>query len=88
MTAHAKLSKGITLTTIEGKRLLFSIRSGDTYGLNETAAAFVEQMLKTDLAAAAATCASLFDAPVDEIRGDMRALSDELSGLGLIVVGK
>lgn len=88
MTHHAKLSKGITLTTIEGKRVLFSIRSGETFGLNETAAAFLDQMLRTDITAAATACASQFDAPLDEIRSDMQALADELSGLGLIVVGK
>jgi acetylornithine/succinyldiaminopimelate/putrescine aminotransferase len=88
MTTHAKLSKGITLTTIEGKRVLFSIRNGETYGLNETAAAFLDQLLATDLASAANACAAKFDAPLEEIRGDMKALADELSGLGLIAVGK
>lgn len=87
MTAHVRLATGITKTTIEGKRVLFSIRTGETYGLNETAAAFVDEMSATDLESAAKNCATRFDAPLDEIRSDMKALVGELAGLKLLVVG-
>lgn len=86
MTPHVRLAKGITQTTIEGKRVLFSVRSGETYGLNETAAAFLEEALAADLESAAQKCAARFDAPIDEIRADMRTLMDELTGLKLIVL--
>jgi hypothetical protein len=83
---HAKLPKGITSTTIGGKRVLFSVRTGETYGLNETAAFFVEQLLATDLASAVRASVAAFDAPEGELMSDITALADELVGLGLLVV--
>lgn len=87
MNAHATLAKGVRMNTIQGKEVLFSLRSGETFGLNDTAAALLRAMLTSDLESAATECASRFDAPLEEIRGDMKELADELVGMGLIVVG-
>ena len=42
----AKLAKGVSLTEIEGKAVLFAMRTGDTFGLSETAAVFLRALLK------------------------------------------
>lgn len=83
-TPYARLARSVTLTTIEGKRVLFSLRTGDTFGLNESAAALVEAMCAHDLDGAARRCAATFDAEEGELRDDLRALADELVGLGLL----
>ena len=44
---HIRLAPGTTLTIVEGKDVLFSVKSGDSYGLNETAA----RMLRIDATA-------------------------------------
>lgn len=74
----AALSKGVTLTKIEGKDVLFSMRSGDTFGLNETAAFFVRELLKSDFEAALVASAGEYDAPADELRTDMTDLVRDL----------
>ena len=86
MKGHATLSKGISINTIQGKRVLFSLRNGETFGLNDTAAVFLEELLVKDFDAAVTTCATRFDAPREEIRADMTELVGELSNMGLIVV--
>lgn len=74
----AKLTKGVTLTQIEGKTVLFSLKSGDTFGLNDSAALFVKQLLASDFDAAVKACATEFEAPEAEVRGDMQEILDDL----------
>ncbi len=83
---RAKLAKGITLTTIEGKSVLFSVRTGETYGLNDTAAAMLEALLATDSESAAKTCAARYEVVADEIATDLRGVVDELASLKLLDV--
>jgi len=46
---HIRLAAGTTLTTIEGKDVLFSVKTGDSYGLNETAARMLRLGLEAEL---------------------------------------
>lgn len=72
------LSPGTSLTVIEGKSVLFSVRSGESYGLNETAAQMLRLSLEIDLSGTAAQLAQNYEAPVEEIRSDLDALVKEL----------
>lgn len=75
---RVKLAKGITLTLIEGKHVLFSMKTGDTFGLNESAAFMLGALLKTDAHQAIEAVCKEYDAPPDEIRADLTALANEL----------
>jgi hypothetical protein len=79
-----RLSPGITLTHIEGKDVLFSVHTGDSYGLNETAARMLRLALETDLDQAASKLAEEYGASRDEIRGDLDDLVAELTALKLV----
>jgi hypothetical protein len=78
------LSPGITLTHIEGKDVLFSVHTGDSYGLNETAARMLRLALEGDLDEAAARLAEEYGATRGEIRADLDDLVTELTNLKLI----
>jgi hypothetical protein len=88
MSFRAKLGQGITLTNIEGKHVLFSIRTGETFGLNETAAALLQSLLASDFDAAVEECAKRYDVAVDELRADLKGLVDELSEQKLVSIVK
>ena len=46
---HIRLAPGTTLTNVEGKDVLFSVKTGDSYGLNETAARMLRVGCEADL---------------------------------------
>lgn len=78
-----RLAPGTTLTNVEGKEVLFSVRTGDSYGLNETAARMVRLALEMSLDDAAAQLAEEYGAGRDELRGDLGELVGELVQLKL-----
>jgi hypothetical protein len=78
-----RLAQGTTLTKVEGKDVLFSVRSGESYGLNETAARMVRLALETSLDDAAAKLAEEYGAPREELRVDLTELVGELVQLKL-----
>jgi hypothetical protein len=78
-----RLAQGTTLTTVEGKDVLFSVRSGESYGLNETAARMVRLALDMSLGDAAAKLAEEYGAPREELQVDLTELIGELVQLRL-----
>jgi Coenzyme PQQ synthesis protein D (PqqD) len=80
----AQLAAGITLTRVEGKDVLFSVRSGDSYGLNEVAAHMLSLLLETDAASAAGQLAVEYAALEAEIREDLDELARMLAEARLI----
>lgn len=78
-----RLAPGTTLTNVEGKDVLFSVRTGDSYGLNETAARMVRLCLETSLDEAASQLAGEFGVAREELRGDLDELIGELVQLKL-----
>lgn len=81
-----RLAAGTSLTIIEGKSVLFSVKTGESYGLNEVAARMLELGLEGGLAYAAERLAKDYDAPVDEIRNDLDELARDLAQARLIQV--
>lgn len=78
-----RLAQGTTLTNVEGKDVLFSVRTGDSYGLNETAARMVRLALEMSLDDAAVKLAEEYGATREELRGDLDELIGELVQLKL-----
>lgn len=81
---RVRLAQGTTLTNVEGKDVLFSVRSGESYGLNETAARMVRLALEMNLDDAAAKLAEEYGATREELRGDLGELIGELVQLKLV----
>lgn len=73
-----QLAPGTTLTQVEGKSVLFSVKSGDSFGLNETAAEMLRIAREEGLDEAAKRLALEYDAPIAEIRSDLDELVGEL----------
>ena len=81
---HIRLAPGTTLTIVEGKDVLFSVKSGDSYGLNETAARMLRVGLEADLDEAVDRLAEEYGAERTEIREDFEQLVRELVQLKFV----
>ena len=75
---HTRLASGTTLTNVEGKDILFSVKSGDSYGLNETAARMLRLGLEMTLDEAVDRLTAEYGVEREEIRGDCEELIQEL----------
>lgn len=82
---HIQLAPGTTLTTVEGKDVLFSTRTGESFGLNETAAQMLRLAVDIGTSEAAAKLAGEYDAPREELQADLDELVGELVQLKLVV---
>lgn len=80
----ARLSPGTTLTRVEGKAVLFSVRSGESYGLNDMAALMLETLCATDSLRAARRLAQDYAAPEADILNDLAELASSLAELKLV----
>jgi hypothetical protein len=79
-----QLTPGTSLTTIEGKSVLFSVKTGESYGLNAMAAEMLRLCLEGGFDHAAKRLAKDYDAPVDEIRSDIDELARSLVQVKLV----
>jgi hypothetical protein len=79
-----QLTPGTTLTLVEGKNVLFSVKSGDSFGLNETAAEMLKSAREDGMEKAAKRLAQDYDAPIEEIRSDLDELVAELVRLKFV----
>ncbi|MDP1583229.1 MAG: PqqD family protein [Bradyrhizobium sp.] len=80
------MATGTTLTSVEGKDVLFSVKSGDSYGLNETAARMLRLGLEMSLDEAVDRLASEYGVGRKEIRDDFEELVHELVKLKFVQV--
>lgn len=83
---HVRLAPGTSLTDIEGKSVLFSVKTGDTYGLNDTAAEMLRLSIAQGVAQAAEAIARDYDIDVADVRADLDALMRELTALKFVQV--
>lgn len=86
MKRQVKLTPGTTLTDISGKQVLFSVKSGESFGLNETAALMLQLCLEHGPRTAAQQLSTQFDVPADELAGDLDELLQGLAQAGLVQV--
>ena len=83
---HIRLTAGTTLTNVEGKDVLFSVKSGDSYGLNETAARMLRLGLGAELEDVVDQLADEYGVERKEIRDDFETLARELVQLKFVLV--
>jgi hypothetical protein len=83
---RACLARGITLTRVEGKDVLFSVRTGDSFGLNEVGAQMVRLLIESGSQNAIDALAAEYSAPRQTIAEDLDELVTELSRQALLVV--
>jgi Coenzyme PQQ synthesis protein D (PqqD) len=83
---RASLSKGTTLTKIEGKDVLFSVKTGESFGLNEMAAQMLGVLFKFDAKTAIAAIVKDYAAPQADIASDLNELVASLINLKLVDV--
>jgi hypothetical protein len=81
---YLRLAPGTTLTNIEGKDVLFSVKTGDSYGLNATAARMLRLGCEADLTAVVAQLADEYGVEREEIRGDFEELVRSLVQLKFV----
>lgn len=81
-----QLTPGTSLTIIEGKSVLFSVKTGASYGLNETAAQMLKLGLEGGLDHAAEWISQNYNAPIEEIRRDLDELARTLVQAKLVQV--
>lgn len=81
---HIRLAPGTTLTIVEGKDVLFSVKSGDSYGLNETAARMLRLGLEANLDDVVNRLTEEYGADRTEIRDDFEQLVRELVQLKFV----
>ncbi len=81
---HIRLAPGTTLTNVEGKDVLFSVKSGDSYGLNETAARMLRVGLEANLEDAVNQLAGEYGVERQEIRDDFDEIVRELVQLKFV----
>lgn len=79
-----QLTAGTSLTVIEGKSVLFSVKTGESYGLNAMAAEMLKLCLESGIDDAAARLAEDYNAPAEEIRNDIDELVRGLVQAGLV----
>jgi hypothetical protein len=83
---YIRLAPGTTLTNVEGKDVLFSVKTGDSYGLNETAARMLRGGCETDLDEVVNQLAKEYGVERNEIRDDFKELVRELVQLKFVEV--
>ena len=83
---HIRLAPGTTLTNVEGKDVLFSVKTGDSYGLNETAARMLRGGCEADMDEVVTRLAAEYDVERNEIRDDFTELVRELVQLKFVQV--
>lgn len=83
---HLRLAPGTTLTNVEGKDVLFSVKTGDSYGLNETAARMLRIALDSDRDEAVERLAAEYSVDRAEISADFDDLVRELVQLKFVQV--
>lgn len=79
-----QLATGTTLTNVEGKDVLFSTRTGESFGLNEVASRMLALALSMGTVEATAKLAPEYDAPPEELRSDLEELVAQLIQLKLV----
>lgn len=79
-----ELAPHLTLTTIEGKLVLFSKSTGDFFGLNESAAFFLKAVTETDFRSALQLAQDEFSVPKETLEKDFLDLIQDLESLKLL----
>lgn len=78
MNFRLKLDPLIVMQKIDGQDVLFSKKTGDFFGLNESAAFMLRQLLSSDYKTAVTQSAAAFKVEKNVIEGDLLELVESL----------
>lgn len=79
-----QLNPGITLTETQGKLVLFSKKTGDFFGLNESALFLLKNLLESDFSTAVQKGAEEFQVDTATLEADLVDLVAELEKTSII----
>lgn len=79
-----QLNPGITLTETQGKLVLFSKKTGDFFGLNESALFLLKTLLESDFSTAVQKGAEEFQVDTATLEADLVDLVAELEKTSII----
>ena len=83
---RAALAQGTTLNKIEGKDILFSVKTGESFGLNEMAALMLSALFSADSQTAVAKIAEEYAALPADISQDLNELVESLTAQKMLTV--
>jgi hypothetical protein len=88
--AHRVTLRADVLTrTLEGCAVMLDLSSEDFFGLNAVGSRMLTALLDSHtIGDACDTLLQEYDVPVDRLRGDLLALTEELSRHGLVVLSR
>lgn len=86
MKDSIKLTEGTTLTEVGGKDVLFSVKSGESFGLNETAAHMLRLCLELGVAQTVQQLSEEYSVSAEELREDLQSLLDGLADARMIQI--
>ncbi len=78
MNYNLRFDPLIVLQKIDDQDVLFSKKTGDFFGLNESAAFMLKTLVESNFKNAVKVCAEQFGEPEDTIRQDLNELVDSL----------
>jgi hypothetical protein len=78
MNYNLKFDPLIVLQKIDGQDVLFSKKTGDFFGLNESAAFMLKTLVESNFNKAVKVCSQQFGETEDTIRQDLNELVDSL----------
>lgn len=78
MSEKFSLEPSVTLKTVDGQLVLFSKKSGDFYGLNDSAGYLVQELINTDFEATIHKASTYFKVEEGELRHDLKEIIADL----------
>jgi len=85
MSTKFIFKENISLKEIDGQAVLFSRKTGDFFGLNDTATILILDLVDSDFESTVAKSSVLFHVPAQEIRKDLTELIETLEQNKLLV---
>lgn len=78
MPYKIRVEDGVTTTNVDGRAVLFSKKTGDFFGLNDTALHFFTRLLSETSDTVAVETSERFQVPTDIVTRDLNELVDGL----------
>lgn len=84
MTDKFTFQKNVTLKEIDGQTVLFSKKTGDFFGLNDSAAFLLKMLVEGDFDSTLERASTLFKVEPAELRRDLEEIIADLEGKELL----
>lgn len=87
MNTRISLTQGTTLTDVGGRQVLFSVKTGESFGLNDTAAHMLVLCMELGTQKAVEQLARDYEVSPEELTQDLHELLDGLKNARMIQLG-